>query len=96
MALARNETQQATLSVTVPPGTPGGEYQIWINATSQTNASCMASAIQTIIVPWQTDLTASNIQPFIEQGTYSDGQYLIFGDSVNTGSNSFLRWAGYG
>ncbi|MEW5936677.1 MAG: M14 family zinc carboxypeptidase [Candidatus Thermoplasmatota archaeon] len=85
IALVRNQTSQSTLTVTVPAGETPGSYRIWVNATSNTNASCRASCIITVEVPWDEDVSAISISPFVEMGSYPLGAYAINGTVRNVG-----------
>ena len=85
MSLARNETQAAVLDVTVPFEQTPGTYTIWVNTSSQTNASCTDSSKIIINVPWPDDAAAKAIAPFTERGEFPAGMYRIDGTVENAG-----------
>ncbi|MEE9151350.1 MAG: hypothetical protein V3U20_05895, partial [Thermoplasmata archaeon] len=77
-----------TLTVTVPSGESGGDYYIWVNATSQTNISATASLIITVHVPYFNDVGIQSIDTFTDGGTYVMGNYSIRSTARNFGRNS--------
>ncbi len=85
MALARNETRTATLSVTVPGAAAPGVYKIWVNATSTTNTSCKDSSLVTVTVPYPDDVAPITLEPFTEMGDFPKGNYRIDSAIKNVG-----------
>lgn len=78
----------ATLTVTVPFGANGGDYFIWVNATSQTNGSITDSILITVQVPFFNDVGILSIDTFTDGGTYLTGDYSIESTVKNLGRNS--------
>jgi hypothetical protein len=76
-----------TLTVTVPGGQSGGEYFIWVNATSQSNSSVADSIIITVPVPFFNDVGIQSIDTFMNQGSYLIGDYSITSTARNFGRN---------
>ncbi|MCK5397377.1 MAG: hypothetical protein KAJ33_03930 [Thermoplasmata archaeon] len=85
VSLTRNETQAISLDITVPESASPGTYNIWVNVTSQTNISCKTSSMVTVIVPWPDDISAAEIMPFTELGSFPTGNYRIDGVVENIG-----------
>lgn len=77
----------ATVTVTVPGGEAGGDYYIWVNATSQTNSSVTASLLLTVQVPYLNDVGIQSIDTFNDGGTYLIGDYSIESTTKNFGRN---------
>jgi hypothetical protein len=63
ISLLRTEDQNFTLDVTVPTFCLGGDYTIWINATSQTNSTCEYGTTVTVTVPWLYDTAIMSHSP---------------------------------
>jgi murein tripeptide amidase MpaA len=85
--MASEDSVEATLSVTVPPGTVGGEYSIWIYATSFNNASITDSLEVSVTVPFFNDVGVSSHDTFMDGGTYPMRDYSIFSTARNYGGN---------
>lgn len=81
------DSQTTTLTITVPNGTSGGIYNIWINATSYTNSSICDSLIVRVQVPYFDDVGIYSIDTFTDKGTYVVGDYFIDTTTKNFGRN---------
>ncbi len=88
MLLFSGSSMPVTLSVTVPFGESGGEYHIWVYATSQDNTSVTDSLLVTVIVPYLNDVGVQSIDTFFDGGTYPVGFYTINSTVKNYGRNS--------
>jgi hypothetical protein len=74
-----------TLSVTVPGGESGGDYFIWVNATSQSDSTVIDTLLFTVTVPYFHDVGLQSIDTFMDGGTYPAGQYMINSTVKNYG-----------
>jgi hypothetical protein len=88
MLLFSELSATTTLSVTVPSGAIGGDYRIWVNATSQSDGTVFDSLIVTVHVPYFNDVGIYSQDTFSESGTYPAGEYLIQSTAKNYGRNS--------
>jgi hypothetical protein len=88
IAVISSETStELTLSVTVPAGTLGGEYQIWVSATSFANTSIVASVMVTVQVPYFNDVGILSQDTFRNNGIYPMRDYSILSTTKNYGRN---------
>lgn len=86
--LDSEESMDLTLYVTVPPGTPGGEYPVWVYAASFSNSSINSEVQVTVFVPYFNDVGILSQDPFINGGTYPMRAYDILSKTKNYGRNS--------
>lgn len=85
--LSSETSMELTLSVTVPAGTSGGEYLVWVNATSITNTSIVASVMVRIQVPYFNDVGIQSQDTFMNNGLYPMQDYSILSTTKNYGRN---------
>jgi hypothetical protein len=85
--LSAGTTADVTLSVSPPPGTLGGEYNIWVFATSFNNASINNEIMLTVQVPYLDDVGIVTQAPFVNDGTYPMRDYSISSIVRNYGRN---------
>jgi hypothetical protein len=90
--LSSGESADLTLYVTVPPGTPGGEYPVWVYAASFANASINSEVQVTVFVPYFNDVGIESQDTFINGGTYPMRDYNILSTTKNFGRNSQLGY----
>jgi hypothetical protein len=86
--LSSETSTELTLSVTVPAGTLGGEYQIWIDASSLTNSSISASLVVSVRVPYFNDVGILSQDTFMNNGLYPMQDYSILSTTKNYGRNT--------
>ncbi len=85
ISLLRNEDQNFTLDVTVPAFSLGGDYTIWVNATSQTNTTCEYGTSVIVTVPFMNDTAIISHSPFVENGQYPQGNINMRAVVMNYG-----------
>jgi hypothetical protein len=83
--LPSENSADLTLSVTVPSGELGGEYQIWVYASSFANASVSASVMVTVSVPYINDVGILSQDTFMNNGRYPMQDYSILSTTKNYG-----------
>ena len=83
--LLKGGSMNFTLDVTVPAFYIGGDYTIWINATSQTNPSCHYGTQVTVTVPFYYDTAIVSHSPFVENGQYPQGSIDMTAEVMNLG-----------
>jgi hypothetical protein len=81
-------SSELTLTVTVPPGTLGGQYPIWVNATSFTNSSITASLKVIVQVPYYNDVGILSQDTFNQNDIYPMRDYSILSTTKNYGRNT--------
>jgi carboxypeptidase T len=86
--LIKNQSQNFTMNVTVPAGYAGGDYTIWVNATSQTNSSCRYGTSVVVTVPFFHDVALISHSPFVEGGQYPQGNITMSAIAQNRGQVS--------
>ena len=87
LPLSSETSDTTTITITVPDGTSGGIYKIWVNATSQSNSSISDSLIVSVQVPYFDDVGIYSIDTFTDKGTYIVGDYFIDTTTKNFGKN---------
>ncbi|UCF07838.1 MAG: hypothetical protein JSW28_09385 [Thermoplasmata archaeon] len=88
MSLDSETSDTASLYIMVPGGQPGGEYSVWVNATSQNDSGIKDSVLFKIHVPYFNDAGVQSIDTFLDGGIYPMGTYTINSTVRNFGGNS--------
>jgi murein tripeptide amidase MpaA len=88
LILSGETSDVTTLSVTVPPGTAGGEYSLWVNVTSFNNISISDSMLVEVTVPYFNDVGILSQDTFFDGEKYLMRDYSILSTAMNYGGNS--------